>query len=139
MRAHTTRVLSLAAAGAAAAVALLGLSGCGAEHEATAAAQPAAVQAAGAQQTAGAAQAAPAGAAQTPEGTFIAVTAAHLCKVQSTVYDNPKAMAEAYQATPAYPGLTKAQVTAFQKKLTADTAFAKQLSTNLQQTCKPGS
>ncbi|GAB1644165.1 hypothetical protein [Krasilnikovia sp. MM14-A1259] len=55
------------------------------------------------------------------------------------MYDNPKAMAEAYQATPAYPGLTKAQVAAFQQKLTSDTAFAKQLSANLAQTCKPGS
>ncbi|RZU46599.1 hypothetical protein EV385_6674 [Krasilnikovia cinnamomea] len=136
MRAHTTRVLSLAAAGAAAAVALLGLSGCGAEHEAAAAAQPAAVQAAGAQE-AGNVQAAPVGAG--PEATFIAATAAHLCTVQSTVYDDPKAMADAYQATPDYPGLTKAQVTAFQQKLTSDSAFAKQLSTNLQQTCKPGS
>jgi hypothetical protein len=73
------------------------------------------------------------------EDTFITVTAAHLCTVQSTVYDSPKAMADAYQAAPAYPGLTDAQVTAFKQKLASDSAFAKQLSTNLQPTCKPGS
>ncbi|MET8152807.1 hypothetical protein ACIBSW_09290 [Actinoplanes sp. NPDC049668] len=130
-RATLTRTLTLAAAGAAAATALLGLTGCGAQTETTAAAQVAPAQAEAT------AEAAPAGGPQTAEDTFITATAAHLCSVQSTVYDDPAEMAKAYAATPAYPGLTKTQVTQLRQRLTDDATFADRVSTNLQTTCKP--
>ncbi|GID96236.1 hypothetical protein ACFQFC_38905 [Amorphoplanes digitatis] len=131
MRARATRTLTLAAAGAVAATALLGLTACGTQADTTAAAQVAPAQ------PAATTEAAPAGGPRTAEDAFITATAAHLCTVQSTVYDNPAEMAKAYAATPAYPGLTKAQVTQLRERLTADATFADRLTTNLQTTCKP--
>jgi hypothetical protein len=74
---------------------------------------------------------------QRAEDTFIIATAAHLCTVQSTVYDDPKAMADAYQATSPYPGLDKAQVRQLQQRLTVDPGLAARLSTRLRDACKP--
>jgi hypothetical protein len=71
------------------------------------------------------------------EDTFIAATAVHLCTVQSTVYDDPKAMADAYNTVPPYPGISTAQVQKLRQRLTSDAAFAALLTTRLQQTCKP--
>ena len=51
---------------------------------------------------------------------IIGTTAAHLCNVQSTVYDDTGALAAAYQSPPPYPGLDATQVAAFQKRLTTD-------------------
>ncbi|MEU7901649.1 hypothetical protein [Actinoplanes sp. NPDC049118] len=75
---------------------------------------------------------------QRAEDTFVAVTAAHLCVVQSTVYEDPKAMAAAYDSIPDYPGLTAPQVDQFRKRMTSDQAFADRVTEKLQQTCTPG-
>ncbi|GII24810.1 hypothetical protein [Planosporangium mesophilum] len=69
------------------------------------------------------------------EQTFLDATAAHLCSVQSMVYADPKALADAYQATPEYPGLTPAQVERFRQRLTADATFARALTSATQRAC----
>jgi hypothetical protein len=69
------------------------------------------------------------------EQTFLDVTAAHLCSVQSMVYADPKALADAYQAAPEYPGLTPAQVERFRQRLTADATFARALTSATQRAC----
>jgi hypothetical protein len=76
-------------------------------------------------------------AAQKAEDTFIGTLAAHLCNVQSTVYDDTKALAAAYQSAPSYPGLDAGQVAAFQKRLTTDPAFSARLTNQLKATCHP--
>ena len=76
-------------------------------------------------------------AAQRAEDNFIGTTAAHLCNVQSTVYDDTTALAAAYQSPPAYPGLDATQVAAFQKRLVTDVAFSARLTNQLKATCRP--
>ena len=76
-------------------------------------------------------------AAQKAEDTFIGTLAAHLCNVQSTVYDDTKALAAAYQSVPSYPGLDAGQVAALQKRLTTDPAFSTRLTNQLKATCHP--
>jgi hypothetical protein len=76
-------------------------------------------------------------AAQKAEDTFIGTLAAHLCNVQSTVYDDTGALAAAYQSVPSYPGLDAGQVTAFQQRLTTDPAFSTRLTNQLKATCHP--
>lgn len=75
---------------------------------------------------------------QRAEDTFIAVTAANLCTVQSSVYADPEAMAAAYVKVPLYPGLTAQQVVAFRALVTTDKAFAARVYRRLQGICKPG-
>ena len=74
------------------------------------------------------------------ETTFLDVTAAHLCAVQSRVYADPAALAAAYQNSPQYPGLSDAQVAGFKQRLTSDTAFTGRLAQRIQATCgsRPG-
>jgi hypothetical protein len=76
-------------------------------------------------------------AAQRAEDNFIGTTAAHLCNVQSTVYDDTGALATAYQSPPPYPGLDATQVAAFQKRLTTDAAFLARLTNQLKAICHP--
>jgi hypothetical protein len=73
---------------------------------------------------------------QKAEDTFLGATAAHLCNVQSTVFDNPAALDAAYHATPTYPGLSAAQVKELERRLATDARFAKRLSDQLQATCQ---
>jgi hypothetical protein len=75
--------------------------------------------------------------AQKAEDTFIGTTAAHLCNVQFTVYDDPAALAKAYSSVPQYPGLTAQQVSAFQQRLTTDAAFSARLTRQLETACHP--
>lgn len=131
MRPRTIRI----AAAAAAALAAVGLVGCGDAGNPTPASSTAAVAAASA---AGSGRADARTAQQRAEDTFITINAAHLCTVQSTVYDNPQDMDAAYRSTPPYPGLDTAQIKQFQQRLTTDSAFAERLSSHLRQTCKPG-
>jgi hypothetical protein len=128
-----TRILTGAAAVATGLVALTLMTGCAGNGGSEAAAPAAA--AAPATPAAAPAAAAPASA----EDVFVLATAAHLCAVQSTVYDDPAAMAAAYEATPEYPGLTPAQVKDLQQRMANDTALIGRVSDNLQQTCKPES
>jgi hypothetical protein len=72
---------------------------------------------------------------QRAEDTFIGTTAAYMCNVQSTVYDDPKAIATAYGSTPPYPGLSAEQVAAYQQRLVMDTAFATRLTEQLKTSC----
>jgi hypothetical protein len=74
---------------------------------------------------------------QWAENNFIGTTAAHLCNVQSTVYDDTRALAAAYQSPPPYPGLDAAQVAGFQKRLTTDAAFSARLTNQLRAICHP--
>ncbi|GAA2747913.1 hypothetical protein GCM10009868_39290 [Terrabacter aerolatus] len=67
--------------------------------------------------------------------TFLAITAAHFCSVQGSSYQNPKAMADAYAATPSYPGLTATQVTGLTDRLARDAAFHRRLTTLIKRTC----
>jgi hypothetical protein len=79
-----------------------------------------------------------AGASLTPERQetiFLDTTAAHLCSVQSRVYTDPAAMAEAYASKPVYTGLSDAQVEQYQQRVIADPAFANRLTGQIQQTC----
>jgi hypothetical protein len=75
--------------------------------------------------------------AQQAEDTFIGTTAAHLCNVQSTVYDDTAALATAYQSPPPYPGLDPTQVAAFRKRLATDAAFSARLTAQLKTACHP--
>jgi hypothetical protein len=75
--------------------------------------------------------------AQRAEDNFIGTTAAHLCNVQSTVYDDTTALAAAYQSPLPYPGLDAAQVAAFQQRLVTDAAFSARLTNQLKATCHP--
>jgi hypothetical protein len=70
------------------------------------------------------------------ENTFIGATAAHLCNVASTVFDDPKALADAYNSTPDYPGLTPGQVKTFQRRLATDAGFNTRLADQLRATCQ---
>lgn len=69
------------------------------------------------------------------ETVFLDTTAAHLCSVQSRVYTDPGAMAEAYASKPAYAGLSNAQVEQYQRRVLTDPAFAGRLTGQIQQTC----
>jgi hypothetical protein len=71
------------------------------------------------------------------EDAFIGATAAHLCNVQLTVYDDPKALSDAYGSTTAYPGISADQVAALKKRLTTDSAFGARLARQLSTTCRP--
>jgi hypothetical protein len=76
-------------------------------------------------------------AAPSAEQTFLDATAAHLCSVQSMVYGDPEALADAYQATPEYPGLTPVQVEEFRQRLTTDATFGRALTSATQRACSP--
>ncbi|MFF5231299.1 hypothetical protein [Dactylosporangium sp. NPDC000521] len=69
------------------------------------------------------------------EAIFLDTTAAHLCSVQSRVYTDPAAMAEAYASKPLYTGLADAQVEQYQQRVIADPAFAGRLTAQIQATC----
>lgn len=69
------------------------------------------------------------------ETIFLDTTAAHLCSVQSRVYTDPAAMAEAYASKPVYAGISDAQVEQYQQRIVADPAFAGLLTDRIQQTC----
>jgi hypothetical protein len=76
---------------------------------------------------------------QKAEDAFIGATAAHMCDVGQTVYDDAKALAAAYQSPPAYPGLTSQQVTDLTQRLRTDQTLNARLTQQLQATCKPPS
>jgi hypothetical protein len=78
------------------------------------------------------------GGARSAEDAFLAATAVHLCNVQAAVYDDPKALAAAYNTPPSYPGLTVDQVAGFQARLRNDAAFAGRLTQQLRQSCSVG-
>ncbi|GAA1513597.1 hypothetical protein GCM10009827_030250 [Dactylosporangium maewongense] len=69
------------------------------------------------------------------ETIFLDTTAAHLCSVQSRVYTDPAAMADAYASKPLYTGLADAQVEQYQQRVIADPAFAERLTAQIQATC----
>lgn len=69
------------------------------------------------------------------ENTFLAVTAAHLCNVGRAVYDDPKALAKAYDSSPAYPGLSGDEVTALTARLRTDQALTLRLAEQIRATC----
>lgn len=71
------------------------------------------------------------------DGAFIAATAAHLCRVQSTVYPDAASLAAAHAATPDYGKLTPSQVQTFKQRLTSDPTFSAQLKRQLTTTCRP--
>ncbi len=83
----------------------------------------------------------PASEASTPmsasaaEGSFLAATAAHLCTVQSGVYDDAAELAAAYAASAEYDGLSAAQIAELTARLTADPAFSEQLREAIADTC----
>ncbi len=70
------------------------------------------------------------------ESIFLAATAAHLCNVGQTVYDDPAALAKAYQSAPTYPGLDKGQVDELTERLHSDPTLSDQLTRQLRMTCK---
>ncbi|GGK34835.1 hypothetical protein GCM10010124_29370 [Pilimelia terevasa] len=72
------------------------------------------------------------------ESRFVAATAAHLCRVQSTVYSDPGAMASAYARPPDYPDVPADQVAALRGRLKSDPALADRLAAELKATCHPG-
>lgn len=74
---------------------------------------------------------------QQAEDSFIGTTAAHLCNVQLTVYDDPAALATAYGATSNYPGLTDGQIAAMRQRLATDAAFTTRLAKQLATSCRP--
>ncbi len=74
---------------------------------------------------------------QKAEDTFIGATAAHLCNVGQTVYDDPKALADAYQSPPAYPGLTTTQVADLTQRLRTEQSLSTRLAQQLQTACRP--
>jgi hypothetical protein len=69
------------------------------------------------------------------EDTFLAVTAAHLCNVGKTVYDDPKSLANAYESAPVYPGLTGAQVAELTARLRTDQSLELRLAQQIRATC----
>ena len=79
----------------------------------------------------------PSAAHNAAEDAFIGTTAAHLCNVQSAVYDDTKTLAAAYESPPAYPGISAEQVAAFQKRLITDPAFSARLTAQLKKACHP--
>lgn len=106
-----------------------GLAGCGDESAKITAPSAAAGAPAGASSSA---------APLTPERLetiFLDTTAAHLCSVQTRVYTDPSAMADAYASKPLYTGLTDAQVEQYQQRVIADPAFAARLTGQIQATC----
>jgi hypothetical protein len=75
--------------------------------------------------------------AQRAEDAFLGTTAAHLCNVAMTVYDDPAALARAYESVSGYPGLTAAEVDRFKQRLTTDEALSLKLGRQVATTCKP--
>jgi hypothetical protein len=74
---------------------------------------------------------------QHAEDAFIGATAVHLCNVQTTVYDDQKTLAAAYNAVPSYDGLSAEQVKRFQRRLANDRALSARLATQLATSCRP--
>ena len=66
---------------------------------------------------------------------FLRLTAAHICTVQGTVYDDPAALAAAYDEAPDYPSLSDAQAAAFSKKVTSDPDFSALLLAEVSRAC----
>lgn len=69
------------------------------------------------------------------ENTFLAITAAHLCNVGRSVYDDPKALATAYDSPPAYPGLSGAEVATLTNRLRTDQSLTLRLAEQIRATC----
>lgn len=70
---------------------------------------------------------------------FVTATAAHLCRIQSTVYPDPAAQAAAYNATPRYPAeLTAEQIAQRVQRLRTDVALSAAITQRLSGTCRPG-
>ena len=107
-----------------------GLTGCGDESSNTPA-KISAPSAAGSHAPSAAASLTP----ERQETVFLDTTAAHLCSVQSRVYTDPAAMAEAYASRPVYTGLSDAQVEQYQQRVVADPEFADRLTGQIQLTC----
>ncbi len=80
--------------------------------------------------------AAPASPLDAAESIFLAATAAHLCNVGQTVYDDPAALAKAYRSAPTYPGLDSGQVAELTERLHSDPTLSARLTRQLQVTCK---
>lgn len=66
---------------------------------------------------------------------FLRLTAAHMCDVQGTVYDDPSKIAAAYDQAPEYPGLTDQQVADFAKRVTGDPDFSALLLEQVATAC----
>jgi hypothetical protein len=71
------------------------------------------------------------------EANFLGVTAAHMCNAQSSVFDDPKALAEAFESTPDYPGLDTETVAKLKQRLSTDPDFIARLTRQLQVSCHP--
>lgn len=69
------------------------------------------------------------------EDEFLRLTAAHLCAVQGTVYDDPAALASAYDEAPDYPGLSEKQVADLAKRVQSDPDFSAALLEQVATTC----
>ena len=66
---------------------------------------------------------------------FLAATAAHLCDVQSGVYDDPAELAAAYAQAPEYDGISDGEVADLMARLSADPAFTAELRKEIAETC----
>ncbi|WP_030171830.1 hypothetical protein [Spirillospora albida] len=74
-----------------------------------------------------------------PDELFVNVTAAHLCRIQSTVFPDAATQAAAYAAAPRYPAeLTADQVAERVRRLRTDAALSKAVTDRLSATCRPG-
>jgi hypothetical protein len=71
------------------------------------------------------------------EDTFIGITAAQLCNIGQTVYDDANALADAYQSAPAYPGMSAQQIAELTRRLRTDRTFADRLTEQLHRSCHP--
>ncbi len=69
------------------------------------------------------------------ESVFLAANAAHLCDVQSAVFEDPAELAAAYALAPEYVGLSEGQVADLTARLAEDAAFSAQLRTEIAETC----
>lgn len=69
------------------------------------------------------------------ESAFLAATAAHLCEVQSDLFEDPAELAAAYASTPEYAGLSEDLVDDLTARLTADPAFSEELRREIAHTC----
>ena len=69
------------------------------------------------------------------ESVFLAANAAHLCDVQSDVFEDPAELAAAYALAPEYVGLSDGQVADLTARLAEDAAFSEQLRKEIAATC----
>jgi len=84
-----------------------------------------------------AATSSPAGsvAGEDAEEVFLRVTAQHACDVQGQVYEDPEALAKAYDSLPDYPGLDEAQVERLQARLENDADLSGALNEQVARIC----